>query len=979
MDKFVFLHPSLYKKQEDSILINSFRADVLEIKYDETVNYLDYLNSIDITSFTQVGFFYHFPGYCSLPFFNNGLSIEEYDNNKYIHFSNEFLDIIKLLKNGKENFVVDLISCNLQDNLFKQEVQQIENELNITIRYSIDETGNRENDGNWVLESHNINIKNEYFTESINDWNNLLTNNIATDIKNGTYSDYIIYDSNNNTYKIVKDFVWRDVVGLNDTDNIELLTNEIFDGQNHTIDLSGIESWQGLFSVSSAVSDISNSPLIKNIGMLNGGLEKWCGFILRDSQKFFRLTSSYSTGHISRLGSGGITGHSAGANGGHCLITNCYSSGTSVTDIASQYTVGSGGICGRDAGAKGTCIIKNCYSTGNIGENSGGICGDSAGYGNNVYSNCTIENCYSIGIIGGFDSGGIVGKNASRRGINNAPACTIKNCYSRGNITGEQAGGIAGGQFGSNGGIGTIINSYSSGTVTGSNAGGIVGADDVNIIIKNCVYNSENFVVNERNVTVPSGSQNSNDIRDINDQLYQNWDSSVWKVGPAVDVDVYKDNTGVQSISLPVFNVTQETVADPEETLTSLLETDLNKDTTEIQQILTDLSSNASNIQNNGEDISLNTSTLFTGLTEITKKRELKRNIIDNIFQKAPSIENFVLEKQDIGIDYVSSTINKIKVFKPGNANKVDISNVETDTAIYANLNNIDDNISFIDNDTDISIVKTSLSPNEYTITGTVDNNSINETAQDGDVKIYGGKKYTFGSVTVENNTQTTVGDPYIITLHGYKYKLYNSGFFRMLQGYKNSGLIINSEIKKPGKKHKKRILNYCSNIFKQITKKTKKQLLEGTYYQTIFIQNEQQQIIIDFNKKQILSNDDNLSINNVKTKVKYFGYNIDCNRCIFYLKNTIHGNIRITIDFYDIPQIENGFSMNIENNENMKGLMAYPYYEKDMRIKNLFDLEHKNKTYKLEKKQNIVDKREKWLFINNNQSRSSVTMKNKI
>ena len=50
--------------------------------------------------------------------------------------------------------------------------------------------------------------------------------------------------------------------------------------------------------------------------------------------------------------------------GGSVSITNCYSTGTIGGD--------GGGICGKDAGQGGTIIIESCYSSGDIGEYSGG-------------------------------------------------------------------------------------------------------------------------------------------------------------------------------------------------------------------------------------------------------------------------------------------------------------------------------------------------------------------------------------------------------------------------------------------------------------------------------------------------------------------------------------------------------------------------------------------------------------------------------
>ncbi len=109
---------------------------------------------------------------------------------------------------------------------------------------------------------------------------------------------------------------------------------------------------------------------------------------------------------------------------------NCYSTG--------EISNNSGGIFG--IGSSGTAT--NCYSTGEISNGSGGI----FGYGGSG----TATNCYSTGAIG--NSGGIFGTGSS--GI-------ATNCYSTGAIIG------GGGIFGP--GLGTAINCYCIG---GTNIGG---------------------------------------------------------------------------------------------------------------------------------------------------------------------------------------------------------------------------------------------------------------------------------------------------------------------------------------------------------------------------------------------------------------------------------------------------------------------------------------------------------------------------
>ena len=58
---------------------------------------------------------------------------------------------------------------------------------------------------------------------------------------------------------------------------------------------------------------------------------------------------------------------------------------------------GGGGICGKDAGYEGECVVSNCYSTGIIGPSGGGICGQYAGSTawNGDLGSCSVIMCIS--------------------------------------------------------------------------------------------------------------------------------------------------------------------------------------------------------------------------------------------------------------------------------------------------------------------------------------------------------------------------------------------------------------------------------------------------------------------------------------------------------------------------------------------------------------------------------------------------------
>ncbi len=113
-------------------------------------------------------------------------------------------------------------------------------------------------------------------------------------------------------------------------------------------------------------------------------------------------------------GAGGIFGANCNNFSPNCTCEAfaCYSTGT----IFGSLNGSNGGIFGSNAAA--TCIATNCYSTGNIGQGSGGIFADGA-------SGDTAILCYNSGQVIGPDGGGIYGQDASNGSI-------ASYCYSTG-------------------------------------------------------------------------------------------------------------------------------------------------------------------------------------------------------------------------------------------------------------------------------------------------------------------------------------------------------------------------------------------------------------------------------------------------------------------------------------------------------------------------------------------------------------------
>ena len=98
-----------------------------------------------------------------------------------VGYPEKFVNILHKVNTLAETITVDLITCDLNSPQFVNYTKQVEEEISgLTIRYSIDKTGNIENGGDWILESHGENIKHEWFNENIENYKHLLGNVFST-------------------------------------------------------------------------------------------------------------------------------------------------------------------------------------------------------------------------------------------------------------------------------------------------------------------------------------------------------------------------------------------------------------------------------------------------------------------------------------------------------------------------------------------------------------------------------------------------------------------------------------------------------------------------------------------------------------------------------------------------------------------------------------------------------------------------------
>jgi hypothetical protein len=542
------------------IFKNSLKDNCIVISYNKETHTLGdeteiYTIGSSYENITHLAFVYDFPGYYTIPFYPDLEYDTEfpelYPQSPYKHITRRLINIIQELKTriSPINLKIDLITCNLTDTEFQREIKELESYIgDIQIRYSVNYTG-RSPTGDWILESHGVDIKEEYFTPEIDNWKYVLnskieSNNLETIGEPGTFI------KNGSTYQLTTNITWDTTLsGVTAiTDYIELSDGEIFDGQGHTIIIPSSASL-GLFSGASTIDTYAKRFKIRDLNIISNIGQSGGGFV-RTEQKFGEVEGCKHRGRIGNSSvyfAGGIVGDRCGWLNGRFDLSNCHSYGDigrACGGIVGDEFCMSGGLghifkCtsrggnsfNQDAGGitgtypafqVGKVIIEDCWSTIGIGNNSGGITATRAGdtSGEVIVRRCSHQGEFSPdhpnggGIIGGFpvnnrgylevDECFSVGKIYNAAGIVGAsPAYVngimyIKNCYSLGNIISDNGSfggaGIVGIRAGRSGGRVQIDNCYAAGVVLGNhniNLGGSITANNAGMEVGHVrIFNS---------------------------------------------------------------------------------------------------------------------------------------------------------------------------------------------------------------------------------------------------------------------------------------------------------------------------------------------------------------------------------------------------------------------------------------------------------------------------------------------------------
>ena len=343
-------------------------------------------------------------------------------------------------QNNSKN--IDLLTCNYEiTSEIRELFTQLESENNLTINYSLNNTGSVPN-SDWIMENTGRSVKEIYFTDTIDGYQYVLGSNKI--IMSGSTSDILVVDQN---------FVDTSLNGVDyqfNGNRIEISGNIVLDQEYIQMDSSGGttlyvvglpgsfidvssggNSWSGLVKlldesynvdISGITIDLSsNFPSGNGITDIGGGIIK--DSLLDNSFSGNILVNSCNViiGNISGsiINFGGLIGENVGYNSSNStFIFN--NNNIIIGDIEILYENTFGGLVGQYVG-------YNASNTTFTFNNNNVIIGDIVSNNNNTFG----------GLVGQF-----VGRNASNATFTfNNNNVTIKNVYSDNN---SRFGGLLG-------------------------------------------------------------------------------------------------------------------------------------------------------------------------------------------------------------------------------------------------------------------------------------------------------------------------------------------------------------------------------------------------------------------------------------------------------------------------------------------------------------------------------------------------------
>lgn len=869
---------------------------------------------------------------------NNFIQNSFFSDNSDKYFNNIFDIFIGTLCSYKQNrlFIIDLITCNINTEEQINHLHYLENNYNVMFRYSLDETGNYLQ-GDWVLESHNIDIKNIYFNDNIYNYQDIL----------GSFSaDGMIYiiDNSGDVYGAGRNMLGE--LGINSTSTNFTSLQKMHDISNAmkvssgnyncfivTDDNKGYScgnNSQRILGINSSTSRIyTPQPMLDTDGIshlsniIDIAPNMYNVFVLK-SNGYLYAYGKNSSDSILGIGPNGATSYTTLQ---HCKYENSFVTNCKKVFACGYHTFiidnsGYAWVCGRDKYSTNTTQTGK-LATGTFDDYTyfTPVIDSSDNHLNNVKQ---IDGTYRYSIflkndgtmyyagtlnaslnasVNLFD-GNTYNKATLLTDISNVASITTANQHilallndgtvlSRGRNNNRQLGD------GTTSHRDTFVNvKYPDNSTDISNVLLVIGGG-----IQSYIYTSNNdFISFGRNNHGQLGR--GLNIADSNNPYDGNPVSFDLKIRNMTKSDFYEPISDDLSTFLNSYNI--------------------NNDIYNIS------------INNNGESIDFNYLSSYINSTNDSLRSSLRLNTLKVIFAKNKHISYFKTNVNNLLLNDRNTNDNtNVYVFNNNtttNISSFDLNNV----SLYYNLN---DNDEFIQLNTDSKIIIVSKSNGKYIVNITNNDNTNSslgpydlndEITVDSCKFIFGGLLITSGSST----SSSTSGDPHIFPVIGKSYELPNKiANYRMIQG---ENFILNASTRKLSNYEKSEIKQYFISFMKKSNNHFNNHILNkltvnGVVYDLMYLYVDNNILLINFDEFCVFGNN-YFTIKRVKRHNKQIKYSYE-----ILFNHSIYNTCKIYINFFYNPQEKYGIDFECDNIIDLQGLLIREYNTQHFELDNLY------------------------------------------
>lgn len=371
---------------------------------------------------------------------------------------------------------------------------------------------------------------------------------------------------------------------------------------------------------------------------------------------------------------------------------------------------------------------------------------------------------------------------------------------------------------------------------------------------------------------------------------------------------------------------------------------------------------------------------LMQGASNATEKRSKRRAALKLLFSQTADLKRLVVPKADLDLPNTFTKTNAI-VVKAGET--FNINDLESDEGFYSVLDDgetfeiVTQNttLTFTRNDdingTELYEVSaldwTDIVINSDNVTGTFSDSNTSGNLKVNDKVTIDGRIFIIGSIADGGDSGGSAGDPYVFPIKSsIPVKLPNkNAFYRMFEQGDN---YINVEVGRCTDEHKNRMLDYA----KKLTPVTHNIVMDGYFYQNVFISAEGHQLAIDYNTKKGNCDDEAMKFFKIKQSKKLFDcgeFYEDANCWSITWDTKENKKIQVELMFFPNPHIENGINIIPSTFKKSTGLIVDNYKPKLMELPSLTKEKFNKLHHRLAKSKNryqnlsIKSKNEKWHF----------------